>query len=173
MVLIWSKKGGKYIYRHFIVFLFFLLFHSFTPNGNTTIHTYKNIFRKRDIQLDVTFAKYSTPAYLVAQSCPTRCDPLDCSQGFFRQKYCSRLSSPPPRDLPDPGIKSKFFVSAVLHTNSLPAEPLGKPKIFYMKKHIPKLSMEDSRSLPDKSQGLLHYFPDLCYTFSGFLAGPG
>ena len=83
------------------------------------------------------------------------------------------MSSHPPGDLPDPGIKSKSFVSPVLRTNSLPAEPSGKPKIFYMKKHISKLSMEDSRSLPDKSQGLLDYFPDLCYTFSGFLAGPG
>ena len=54
------------------------------------------------------------------------------SQGFFRQEYWSRVSFPPPGDPPDPQIKSKSPVSPVLQANSLPAEPLGKPKIFYL-----------------------------------------
>ena len=49
---------------------------------------------------------------LVAQSCPTLCDPVDCrgpqaplSMGFSRQEYWSGLPGPPPGDLPDPGIE--------------------------------------------------------------------
>ena len=46
----------------------------------------------------------------VAQSCPTFCDPVDCSppgssMGFSRQKYWSGLPCPPPGDLPDPRIE--------------------------------------------------------------------
>ena len=47
----------------------------------------------------------------ITQSCPTLCDPLDCSrQGplsmeFSRQEYWSRQSCPPPGDLPNPGIE--------------------------------------------------------------------
>ena len=52
----------------------------------------------------------------VAQSCPTLCDPMDCSlphswdfpwdfPGFSRQEYWSKLPFPSPGDLPDPGIK--------------------------------------------------------------------
>ena len=44
------------------------------------------------------------------------------SMGFSRQKYCSRLPFPPPRDLPDPGIKP---ASPALHVNSLPTKPPG------------------------------------------------
>ena len=71
-------------------------------------------------------------AYFITQSCPILCDPLDCSQGFFGQEYWSRVSFPPPGDPPDPRFKSKSPVSPVLQANSLPAEPLGKPKIFYL-----------------------------------------
>ena len=44
------------------------------------------------------------------QSCLTLCDPMDCnspgySVGFSRQEDGSGLPCPPPRDLPDPGIK--------------------------------------------------------------------
>ena len=43
---------------------------------------------------------------LVSQLCLTLCDPMDCSppgsMGFPRQEYWSRLSFPPPRDLPHP-----------------------------------------------------------------------
>ena len=44
------------------------------------------------------------------QSCPTLCDPMDCScqaplsMGFPRQGYWSGLPFPSPGDLPDPGI---------------------------------------------------------------------
>ena len=48
---------------------------------------------------------------LVAQSCPTLCNPMDCSpqaplsMGFSRQEYWSGLSCPPPGDLPDSDIE--------------------------------------------------------------------
>ena len=55
------------------------------------------------------------------QSCPTLCDPMDCSPpgssvhgGFSKQEYWSGLPCPPPGDLPDPGIKPKFLMSPAL-----------------------------------------------------------
>ena len=48
------------------------------------------------------------------QSCPTLCEPMDCSppsssvQGFSRQEYWNGSPCPPPRDLPDPGIEPGF-----------------------------------------------------------------
>ena len=47
--------------------------------------------------------------------------------GFFRREYRSELPFPPPGDLPNPGIESKFPVSPALKADSLLAEPLGKP----------------------------------------------
>ena len=50
---------------------------------------------------------------LVAQSCPTLCDPMDCtacqallSMGFSRQGYWSGLPFPSPGDLTNPGIET-------------------------------------------------------------------
>ena len=43
-----------------------------------------------------------------AQSCPTLCDPKDCSplsMGFSRQEYWTGLPFPSPGDLPNSGIK--------------------------------------------------------------------
>ena len=53
---------------------------------------------------------------LVAQSCPTLCDPKDssrpahpsrllCAWTFSRQEYWSGLPCPPPRDLPNAGME--------------------------------------------------------------------
>ena len=65
-----------------------------------------------------------------AQSRPPACDAVDCSPpgsssvGFPRQEYRSRLPSPIPLDLPDPGIEP---VPPALKADSLPAVPSGKP----------------------------------------------
>ena len=50
---------------------------------------------------------------LVAQSCPTLCNPMDCSppgfsiMRFSRQGYWSGLPFLSPGDLPNPGIKPR------------------------------------------------------------------
>ena len=61
---------------------------------------------------------------LVAQFCPTLCDPIPCPWGFSRQECWSGLPCPLPGDLPNPGIELE---SLVLQVDSLLAEPLGKP----------------------------------------------
>ena len=70
---------------------------------------------------------------LVAQSCPTLCDPMDCSPpgssvrgdspGKNTGVGCRALL--PPADLPHPGIKPR---SPALQADSLPSEPPRKPK---------------------------------------------
>ena len=69
----------------------------------------------------------------VTQSCPTVCDPMDCSLSgfsihgfffFFRQEYWSGLRFPSPGDLPDPGIKPPS--SAIAGKFDTP-EPSGSP----------------------------------------------
>ena len=68
---------------------------------------------------------------LVLQSCPTLCNPIDCSpqaslsMGFPRQEYWSILPFPSPRDIPDPGIEPR---SLELQAYSSPSKPTGKPK---------------------------------------------
>ena len=67
----------------------------------------------------------------VAQLCPTLCDPMDeslqapQSVGFSRQEYWSGLPFPSPGDLPNPGIEPR---SPALQPDTLPSEPLGKPR---------------------------------------------
>ena len=54
------------------------------------------------------------------QSCPTLCDPMDCSpphssvHGIFQQEYGRRLPFLPPGDLPNPGIKPTSLASPAL-----------------------------------------------------------
>ena len=48
------------------------------------------------------------------------------SMGFSRPEYWSGLPYPPPRDLPNQGIKPQ---SPTLQADSLPAEPQGKPHL--------------------------------------------
>ena len=50
-------------------------------------------------------------AQLLSQSCPTLCNPMDCSppgssvHGISRQEYWNGLAFPPPRDLPDTSME--------------------------------------------------------------------
>ena len=66
---------------------------------------------------------------LVAQSCPTLCNPMDCSpqpplsMGFSRQEHWSGLPCPPPGNLPHPGIKlgalhCRWILSYLSYRNS-------------------------------------------------------
>ena len=50
------------------------------------------------------------------------------SMGFSRQEYWSGLPIPSPGDLPNPGMEPVSPVTSALQTDSLPAEPLGKPQ---------------------------------------------
>ena len=68
---------------------------------------------------------------LVAQSCQSLCNPMDCSpqttsMQFSRQEYWSGEPFPPPGDLLDPGIEPR---SPTLQVDSSPAEPPGKPRL--------------------------------------------
>ena len=87
---------------------------------------------------------------LVAQSCPTLCDPMDCSlpaplpMEFSRQEYWSGLSFPPPGDLPHPGIEPTSLVSPALAGGFFTTTPPGKALLqlhqgfifFYYSKHL-------------------------------------
>ena len=94
---------------------------------------------------------------LVIQSCLTFCDlctvahQLFCSWGFSMQEYQSSLPCPPPRDLPNPGIKPKSFT---LQADFLSSEPQGKP----MNAGLGSLSILQGIFLTQESnRGLLHY----------------
>ena len=68
---------------------------------------------------------------LVAQSCLTLCDPMDCSTPassveFSTQEYWSELPFPSPGDLPDPKIEPE---SPASQADSLLSEPSRKPNI--------------------------------------------
>ena len=68
---------------------------------------------------------------LVAQSCPTLCDPktvalqASLSMEFSRQEYWSGLPFPSPGGLPNPETEPR---SPTLKADSLPTELPGKPK---------------------------------------------
>ena len=49
------------------------------------------------------------------------------SMGFSRQEYWNGLPFPPPRDIPDPGIKSESPASLALSGILFTPEPPGKP----------------------------------------------
>ena len=67
---------------------------------------------------------------LVAQLCPTLCDPMDCSppgssvHGILQARMWSGLLFPSAGDLPNPGIELR---SSALQADSLPTELSGKP----------------------------------------------
>ena len=62
---------------------------------------------------------FTTP-WTVARQAPLRLK-------FSRQEYWSELPFPPPRDLPDPGIKPTSPTSPALAGISFTTEPHGKP----------------------------------------------
>ena len=68
------------------------------------------------------------------QSCPTLCNPMDCtrqaplSMGFSGQEYYSGLPCSPPGDLPDPGIKPQVsYISCIAKRILYKLVPDGKP----------------------------------------------
>ena len=73
---------------------------------------------------------WATVVCLVAQLCPTLCNPMDCSPPSFsvrgilqaRILECIGLPLPSPEELPNPGIESWF---PALQADSLPFELQG------------------------------------------------
>ena len=69
---------------------------------------------------------------LVAQSCLTLCDPLDCSllgssfHGVLQARILEWVACPPPGDLPNPVIKPRY---PALQEDSLPNHE-GSPRIL-------------------------------------------
>ena len=67
---------------------------------------------------------------LVVQSCPTLCEPMDCSppgssvHGILQARTLEWLAISSPGDLPNPGTEAG---SPALQADSLPSEPPGKP----------------------------------------------
>ena len=73
---------------------------------------------------------------VIIQSCPTLCDPMDCSlpdssiHGILQVRILEWVAMSSPGDLPDPGIEPW---SPALQANSLLSEPPGKPIYVYVK----------------------------------------
>ena len=69
--------------------------------------------------------------HMAFQSCPTLCNPLDCSllliHGILQARTLEYVAMPPPRDFDNSGIKPVSPGSPRLQADSLPTEPLGKP----------------------------------------------
>ena len=67
---------------------------------------------------------------VAAQSCPTLCDPVDCSppgssvHGILQARILGWVALPSPGHLPDPGIKLE---SPALQVDSSPLHRLGSP----------------------------------------------
>ena len=85
---------------------------------------------------------------LVAQSCLTFCDPMDCSppgssvHGILQARTLEWVAIPPPGDLPDPGIQPTSL-SPALAGGFFTTEPPGKPYFtsyfsspFYLQPHF-------------------------------------
>ena len=64
------------------------------------------------------------------QSCPTLCNPMDCSppdssvHRILQARILEWVACPPPGDLPDPGIKLRTLA---LQADSLPSDSQEKP----------------------------------------------
>jgi len=67
---------------------------------------------------------------------------------FSTQEYWRRLPCPPPKEMPDPGIKLESSVSPARQTYSLPTEPLGKPCHTDSNAIVSKLILSSSISHP-------------------------
>ena len=76
---------------------------------------------------------------MYASSCPTLCDPLDCSspgssvRGISQARILEWVAISLPGDLPDPGIEPTSPVSPAWQADSLPIESSGKAQVLLYK----------------------------------------
>ena len=107
-------------------------------------HTIQSIYKFNSISIKIPIVFFTC---MHAQSCPTLCDPMDCSlpgssvHGIFQARirmWVAIFYSP--GDLPNPGIEPKFPVSPVLQADSLPVEQsrTNNPKVFMEPQKISK-----------------------------------
>ena len=94
---------------------------------------YAMTFQFLHVSNDFLLVICTWPVYvcvLVAQLCPTLCDPIDyippgsSVHGILQARILEWVPFPSLRDLPDPGIKPG---SPTLQADSLPSEPPRKP----------------------------------------------
>ena len=84
----------------------------FRCDGSTLVSFSRNKTRACFWGWGIAETQHAHAEVKVAQSCPTLCDPMDCSPtrflcpwGFPRQECWSGLPFPSPGDVPDPGIE--------------------------------------------------------------------
>ena len=96
----------------------------------TRTHTHTHIPQSKDTHYlyYVCMLGYFGGVHLCATLWTTACQTF-LSKGFSRQECV--LSCPPPRHLPDPGIKTAFLTSPAVAGQFLIAESPGKPHLHY------------------------------------------
>ena len=96
---------------------------------------------------------------LAAQSCPTVCDPLDCSppgssvHGILQARILDGFPFPSPGDLPAPGMKPG---SPALQADSLPSELQESPGLTFIQRLIRNFLVEEAISIHSNIVGLAH-----------------
>ena len=85
-------------------------------------------------EVAIIFLAAAAAAAKSLQSCPTLCNPMDCSLSGSSVHWASPgkntgvgCHAVPSGDLPNPGIEPS---SPTLQDNSLPSEPPGKPQVY-------------------------------------------
>ena len=94
------------------------------------------------VQVDILSKPYFHRIYflrlclcLLTQSCLTLCNPMDCSppassvHGISQARILEWVAIPFSRDLPDPGIESRY---SVLQVDSLPSRYQWSPSLLYI-----------------------------------------
>ena len=102
---------------------------------------------------------YTCVCGLHAQSCPTLCDPMECSlpgpsvHRIFQARIPERVAIPPPRDLPGPGIEPPSIAFPALAGRFFTTVPPGKPIHFYKWFSMMLLSLSRNRPKTGKIYG--------------------
>ena len=115
--------------------------------------------------MHILYHKNLCAVCLVAQSCPTNCDPVDCSPpgspvyGILQARILEWVAMPSLGHLPDPGIKLR---SPALQEESLPPKPPEKSiRIYHLIDHYLVSSGENFHPYkwnPDVTWGNLNIF---------------
>ena len=88
---------------------------------------------KVTIMRQILYSVISVYVCVLAQSCLTLCDCMDCSlpdplSGILHTRILERVAISSPGDLPNPGTEPESPASLALQADSLPTEPPGKPE---------------------------------------------